>query len=231
VHRGDPLLLCEDPELPVRVKVLEAELRVFEARHGVSVLRDRTEAEILKDEIGRIRAELARAKERQEELMIRSPANGTFLLPQAQDMPGRFVRRGTPLGYVVDFSRVTVRVIVPQSDVDKVRNNTLKVETRLGEAVNKTISSSLEREVPAATRDLPSLALSLEGGGSIALDPREGREVQAFQKLFQFEIVLSGVTVNRVGERVFVRFEHAPEPMASRLYRNIRRMLLERFDV
>jgi putative peptide zinc metalloprotease protein len=231
VHRGNPLVLCEDPELAARVEVLKAQLREFESRHRASMVTDLTEANILKDKIDSIRSELVRAQERQEELLIRSSTDGTFLMPQAEDLPGRFVRRGTPLGYVVDFSQVIVRVVVSQSDVDRVRKNTRKVEARLSEAVDRTIPSLLVREVPAASKELPSLALSLEGGGDIALDPREAGEPQSFEKMFQFDIALSGVEVRRFGERVFIRFEHDPEPLASRWRWSIRRMLLRRFDI
>ena len=231
VHRGDPLVHCENPEVAARVMMLEAQLREFEARHRMRERIDLTEAEILKDEIERIKGELQWTRERQKDLLIRSPLDGTVLLPEAEDLPHRFVRRGMPLGYVIDFSRITLRVVVPQSDVDRIRNNTRKVEARLAERIQDIIPCSVVREVPEASKDLPSLALSLEGGGGIALDPRESQELKAFEKLFHFEVTLTGRTVNRIGERVFVRFEHDPEPLASRWYRSIRRMLLNRFNV
>jgi putative peptide zinc metalloprotease protein len=231
VHKGDPLVLCENPEVSAKVLMLEAQLREFEARHRAREHLEDTEAEILKDEIERIKGELEWTRERQKDLLIRSPLDGTFLLPDAEDLPHRFVRRGMPLGYVMDFSRTTVRVVVHQSDVDSIRNNTRKVEARLAEHIQDSIPCSVIREVPEASKDLPSLALSLEGGGDFALDPREPREPKAFEKLFHFEITLSGVTVNRIGERVFVRFEHDPEPLASRWYRGFRRILLRRFNV
>lgn len=231
VHRGDPLVLCENPDLATRVAVLEAQLREFEARHRLKERMDLTEAEILKDEIERIKGELKWTRQCQDELLIRSPLDGIFILPDAQDLPNRFVRRGMPLGYVVDFSRVIVRVVVSQSDVARVRSNTRKVEARLAECIWDSVPSLVVRDVPEASKDLPSLALSLEGGGNIALDPREFQTPKAFENLFHFEVTLTGVTPNKVGERVYIRFEHDPEPLASRWYRSIRRMLLGKFDI
>ncbi len=60
---------------------------------------------------------------------------------------------------------------------------------------------------------------------------RKGEAPKAFEKLFHFEIVISGSELKTIGERVFVRFEHEPEPLAYRLYRNVRRTLLSRFSV
>ena len=101
---------CDAPDLNAEMRVLEASLREVDARLRVSFMTDRTETEILKDEMGRVQAKLARAQERMSEMIVRSPASGNFLLLQAEDWPGRFARRGTPLGYVVDFSRTIVRV-------------------------------------------------------------------------------------------------------------------------
>ena len=85
--------------------------------------------------------------------------------------------------------------------------------------------------MPAASKELPSLALSLEGGGSLALDPMEKEEIKAFEKLFHFEIMIKGLPVKTIGERVYVRFEHDPQPLVFRCYRSIRRILLSKFSV
>jgi putative peptide zinc metalloprotease protein len=179
----------------------------------------------------RVRAKLARAEERMSEMIVRSPASGTFLLPQAEDWPGRFVHRGTPVGYVVDFSKTVVRVIVNQADVEHIRHRTRRVEARLVESLPTVTAAYIEREVPAASRDLPSIALSVQGGGSVALDPKETRNPKAFEKLFHFDILLPGVQARGIGERVFVRFVHTPEPLSSRWHRAIRRVLLRRLNV
>ena len=231
VSRGDPLIFCDAPDLKAEMKVIEASLREVDARLRISLVTDRTQTEILKDEMGRVQAKLARAQERMSEMIVRSPASGTFLLPQGEDWPGRFVRRGTPLGYVVDFSRTVVRVVVNQADVDHIRHRTVRVEARLVESMPSVVPALVTREVPAASRDLPSMALSVQGGGSVALDPKETRNPQAFEKLFQFDLVLPTVKAKGIGERVFVRFVHTPEPLSARWHRAIRRVLLRRLNV
>ncbi len=231
VSRGDPLFFCDAPDLNAEMRVLEASLREVDARLRVSFMTDRTETEILKDEMGRVQAKLARAQERMSEMVVRSPASGNFLLLQAEDWPGRFVRRGTPLGYVVDFSRTIVRVVVNQADVEHIRHRTVRVEARLVESLPSVVPGFVAREVPAASKDLPSLALSVQGGGTVALDPKETRNPQAFEKLFQFDIVLPATKAQGIGERVFVRFVHTPEALSARWHRAIRRVLLRRFNV
>lgn len=231
VKQGDLLVRCRNPELDAEAAELEARLREYDYRHRLSVTQNRIEAEILADEILRIKAELEKKHSEKADLLIRSPYDGVFLLPEADDLPDRFVRRGMPLGYVIDFSRVTARVVVPQQSVDQVRLNTRRVAARLAQSVDENVPARINRVVPAASDDLPSLALSLEGGGTLALNPMERNTPKAFETLFHFEILLPGVDVQTIGERVFVRFEHDPEPVAYRLYRTLRRTLLRKFSV
>ncbi len=231
VNEGDVLITCDDPELMANVKIFEARLNELKAQLRAAVQKDRTEAGIVRDEIDRVEGELRLAREKQNDLLIRSPAGGVFIVQQEEDLPGRFVRRGTPIGYVVDFPRVTVRSVVPQSRINDVRSHTMKVEARLSENIASVLPASIIRQVPAASKELPSLALSVEGGGAIALDPREKDGPRAFETIFQFDIELTAATVHRIGERVYVRFEHDPEPLGFRWYRNIRRLFLRRFDV
>ncbi len=99
------------------------------------------------------------------------------------------------------------------------------------ESLATVVPAVIKREVPAASKDLPSLALSVQGGGAVALDPKETKTPQAFEKLFHFDIPLTGVPARGIGERVYVRFEHTPESLTARWYRDIRRLLLRRFNV
>lgn len=230
VKPGDPLIVCEDPEVATKTRVLQGQLAEYQARYRQAMVSSLTEAKIIGDEVERLEAELDRARERQEDLIIRSPEAGFFLLAQPEDLPGQFVRRGTPLAYVVDFSQIVGRVIVPQEEIELVRARTRGVEVRLAGRFDAVWPARILREVPEATKELPSMALSLEGGGKIALDPQNKETPEAFTKLFQFEIELPPQVVDRVGERLYVRFLHPPEPLAFRWYRQLRRLMLEKFD-
>ena len=88
------------------------------------------------------------------------------------------------------------------------------------------------REVPGATDQLPSMTLSLQGGGRIALDPAKQGDSRTLQKLFVLDLQLpAGQGVNKLGSRIFVRFEHPPEPLGQQWYRSVRRLFLKKFNV
>lgn len=231
VLKGEPLIFCEAPELRAELKVLQAVLSELEARYRLSFVTNITEAQVLRERMVSAKAKLARAEERFGEMVVRSPAGGILLMPKAGDLPGSFVHKGMPMGYVVDFSRTVVRVVVNQADVDHIRYRTRKVEARLAASVDTVYPAGIEREVPGASNELPSMSLSPEGGGDVVLDPRETQKPRSFEKLFYFDISLGSAKVRGIGERVYVRFEHDPEPPAFRFYRSLRRLLLKKFGV
>ncbi|MCK9174453.1 MAG: HlyD family efflux transporter periplasmic adaptor subunit [Desulforhopalus sp.] len=231
VEPGTLLMQIEDPEVDVEVDVLHARLTEYHVRYEVSLSGDRSEAALIKEEVGRIEAELARARERQQALHVKSSNHGLFFLENEVDLPGHYVRRGTLLGYVLDQNKIRVRVVVPQADIEQVRGDIREVEVRLADQIDQVLPATVIREVPEASDVLPSMVLSLEGGGPFVLDPRSSDRPRSIERLFQFDIQLDNSPIDKVGERVYVRFEHKPEPLAWRWYRGLRRLLLRRFTL
>jgi putative peptide zinc metalloprotease protein len=232
VEAGDPLIECSDPLLPAQIRVLESKLDELQATYDAQIIEDRVKAQITKEEMHNITGKLKDAKEREGELTVKSPGSGVFIVPVPEDLPGRFAKRGELLGYVLDPSSVTARVVVYQADADLVRSQTRDVRVRLPENIPDTVPATLLREVPAATDQLPGRALAQEGGGKIAIDPRDRLGIKAFQKLFLFDIELPNFKgLYNVGGRLYVRFDHGYEPLAYRWYRLIRQVFLRRFNV
>jgi len=232
VKSGNPLIECSDPLLPARIRVLECKLAELKATYDTQALSDRVQAQMTIEEMKLVTGELDDARKRSADLTVRSSADGIFLSPMAQDLPGRFVRRGELLGYVLDRSTITARVVVSQSDIDFVRQRTSEVKIRFAERIAETLPAVIKREVPAATDQLPSRTLSQQGGGEIAIDPRDTLGVKAFQKIFLFDIEFpEHAGLYNVGGRVYVRFDHGWEPLIWRWDRSIRQLFLKRFNV
>lgn len=227
-----PLIYCRSEEIETDVRELKAKLREYTARYDDKRISSRTEAQILQDEIIRIRGELTYVEEQFSSLTIKSPVAGIFLLNErVKDLHGRFTQRGTVLGYIVDPDNVGVRVVLRHSDVEHLRT-TQKVIARLAENIKEDIPAVIKRTIPAASKKLPGLALSVEGGGEFALDPLSETGDEAFETLFHLDLSLpGGAYASNIGERVYVRFELNPEPVFRRIYRAVRRLFLSQFDV
>ncbi len=232
VEKGQILIRCTDPLLDARLKVVEAQMRALKARYDAETYLDRVRARITKEEMGTVLANLNRIVERKRELDIRSNASGIFILPGAEDLPGRYVNQGDLLAYVLSGDRYTIRTVVSQSDVDLVRRRNRGVQVRLAERLNETHEASIRREVPGAEAKLPSTVLGMAGGGEFAVAPWDQEGLQAMENLFHFEMELSpDVGQLRVGGRVYIRFDHGSVPLATQWYRSLRQLFLKRFNV
>ena len=231
VREGSPLIVAEDPALAPRMRVLEAQLHLLQVRSQVEQLDDRARWQRTEDEIKATSAQLKEARTQIRDLTILSPTSGTFVLPAAQDLPDRFVRKGQQIGYVVPDAMVTARVLVSQDHVDLVRTRTERVEVKLAGRVYDTFEASIVRESPAASTKLTNLAMSSIGGGQAAVDPHESKTPKTLNSWFEFELELPATQAFVLGEHVYVRFEHGTEPVAWRLYRSVRQLFMRRFSV
>ena len=136
VAPGQALLRLEDPLLASRLRVLEAEVRELRLRFAALNMADRAEANIIQEQLNHAEADLALHRRRAGELVVRSPAQGRFYLPRAADLAGRFIGKGTTLGYVADPQRPILRVLVPQDVIDLVRQRTEAVQVRCADRLS-----------------------------------------------------------------------------------------------
>lgn len=232
VKKGDILIRCRDSQLEASVKVLRAELRSIQARYDAEVYENRVQASITKEEIANVRANLESDERKLSNLIIRSPGDGVFILPDADDMPGRYVRQGDLVAYVLDLCNPLVRVVVSQRDVDLVRERNRGVDIRFAENLRCVYPSVIKRQVPGVVEYLPSAILSSAGGGEIAVDPSDSEGLKPLDQLFQFDVEpVTGIDGFKIGGRVYVRFNHGFEPLAFQWYRSIRQLFLKRFNV
>jgi len=229
VQAGEPLLITEEPGLDAELKVLAAQIAAAEAR-AAERLRAPAERKVIDEELRYLRGRRSELEARRAALVIRSPAAGMVILPGADDLPGRFVTRGEFLGYVVDLARPALRVPVPEARIDLVRQRRLAVRVRFASHSERVYPAVVRQLAPAASRELPSAVLTVDGGGAIARDPAARDELRAFEPYFMLDLEVPGVPRRYVEERALVRFEHPPEPLAARWYRALRRLLLRRFD-
>jgi putative peptide zinc metalloprotease protein len=231
VAQGDPLVRSFAPALQGNLQLAQARVEELEAEYGADLVADKAKADITRKKLQTEKAALALAREQAADLIVNARRSGVFVSPQAADMPGRYFRKGELLGYVLGTSQRYLRVVVPQDDIDAMRVESDRVLARLIDLPDVLAEGRIVRQVPAGETSLPSRALAMEGGGQIATDPRESKAPKALQRMFQFDIAIEGIpNLGTFGERAYVRFDHAMEPLGRRWYRAIRQLFLARFD-
>lgn len=231
VLKGTPLIRCSNQELNAKIGIAKGRVLELTARIRITQSESKLiESQLIKEEILRLKQQLNRLDEQRQSLLIRSPSDGIFYLSREDHLQGRILSRGEELGYILRTGEYRARVLVGQEYIDSVRGDVQDVSVRFSEQFNQVFPATLIREIPSAHRELPSMALSVEGGGVFALDPKSPQIPKAFEAFFQFEIAMERAPAFRVGERVYVRFRHSPEPVGYRWLREGRRVLLERLD-
>jgi putative peptide zinc metalloprotease protein len=232
VSENQAVIECEDPLLTARADLLEARLRELRARHTSELQSDLVEAEGIGEKIRTAEAEYALVRTRLDALTLRSPGNGRLIIPQAAGLEGSYIHKGDIIAWVTDGNTDNARVVVPQTRGNLVRTHTSGVEVRIAGHLDRAITASITREVPAATGRLPSMALGSRGGGRIAVDPADETGTRALQKVFQFDLALAEPLPSpQFGQRVQVRFDHGSEPLARQWQRSLRQLFLGRFGV
>jgi putative peptide zinc metalloprotease protein len=232
VKPGDVLIRCREPDLETEVRALEAQLHELDARYRSLWQEQRVKATLVLEQRRYVEEELVRARERSSELLIRSHAEGVFVLPQAENLRGRFIHKGQMVAHVVSRDMITVRSIIPQQDIDLVRKSTRQVLVRLIERRSDVEPANVSRIVPSASDQLPSPALGSQGGGQLALDPTDKEGRKAVQRFFQVDVRLpaNGHPVH-VGGRAYIRFDHGWTPLGWQWYRDARQLFLSRLNV
>jgi putative peptide zinc metalloprotease protein len=232
VAKDQPLLRGTDPFLNAQIAVYQAQLAEFYARYNAQPLHERVKRKTLLDEIKRVKGDLNQAEDKLEKCLVRSPAQGKFILTDAQNLPGRFVKQGDVLGYIFSDHRPRIRAVVTQADIGLVREKVSGVAFRLTERLDRCLNTTIERIVPAADQNLPAKALGTAGGGVVAVDPSDPEGLRALESLFQLDLRLpDDVEDPHIGGRVYVRFDHGRMPLAMQWYRSLRQLFLRKFYV
>ena len=228
VNKDRAILQLENLELEARRQSLQARLVETQARQQQVFLRDRSRADVLKTQVSAIEADIKDVEEQLDNLRVVSTAAGVVSLPMADDLLGRYVKRGDVIGYVTGQSEVSALVAIPQRDIDVVRQGMSAIEVRLSSQPTETLAAEFLRELPQATDRLPNRILGSAAGGAVATDARDASGTQLLSNIFLVEIALPlEMPGNYLGQRIHVRFVHQDESIGNRLVRRLNQFLLQ----
>jgi putative peptide zinc metalloprotease protein len=232
VEVNQVLVRCEDPLLHARARQLRARTVELNALHASQRRSDRVAARITEEELRVINADLANLEERIEEFDIRSPLAGKFIVPRSRDLPGNFINQGDIIGYLITPRAKSVHMAIPQDDVGMLRTHIESIQVRLADRLDEVFPATIVRQVPGGTNQLPSAALGSEGGGVLAIDPRDSSGTRTLETVFVYELELPpGTVAAPIGMRVYVRIDHGSEVLARQWYRRLRQVFLRTLNV
>jgi len=228
VEENETIISMENEDLHTKVRVLQAQVKEALALYEANIT-DKNLAEVLRGDYQYVLSQYERAKDRQKQLEIVARYSGTLIIPEHENLTGRFVGRGKILGYIVDYKKLPINVMVGKNDIERVINNTNDIEVRFVSHLEDVYAGFITRIMPAASKNLVSPVLSVGGGGLIALDPGDPNKSTTFQDYYHVEIEVPNTSKTTIDERVYVMFKHDAEPVFKRWYRVIRRVFLRNF--
>ena len=237
VRAGDLVLQLANPKLQsalarqvARVAALETEL--YQALPAGDARAGDAQAEL-----AAAQSEHERLVERVQALALRARVDGRVALPEAADLPRRFIAQGHLLGQVLTDQPTMVRVAVPESQASELRGAPSTLSVRLAASPAVAHAASLVRDSVGAVLRLPSAALSARHGGDVQTDPRDADDLTPLHPVVLLDVRLAPVFApggerisERIGERAWIRFDAGLLPPAWQLARALRRQVLQRFN-
>ena len=232
VEKGTALLMMEDPLLLTELAVARAKGAEAQARYNVEHFVNPVQSDLLLQQLEYERKSLERVSERYQKLVIYSETRGVLTVTKSQDMAGQYFKKGELLGYLMDREQLIARVAVAQENIDLVRNRFSSVALRYADSIPDDYQVKVLRETPSGLSELPSAALSQNGGGHIPIDPNDSKGLKTLERVFFVDLSLPAHAIPAAfGGRVYVRFDHLSEPLLRQFYRRVRQLFLSRFHV
>ena len=234
VNPGQVLAVLDDPVLLAKQAEAHSRLLGLRVQYFNTLQSDRLQAQNFSEALAHAEAEITHIDTRIAQLEMRSQLAGRMVITRQDDLPGTFLKRGQPLGYVFAPGAVVVRAVVADEDAALVRLRTRGATVWLDERPGALISGRVTRDVPAATFKLPSAALADQNGGSVPTDPADNDHLRTLQPVFTVDVTLSEYAtehaIERIGGRAWVRFDFGFEPLALQWARAAGQLLLKHFE-
>ncbi len=229
VKKGQILAECQDVQLDYDIELFAAQIREYQHKENAAFATDPIEARIIHERLTELVEGHKEKLVKKAKLTLRSPTAGKFIVPKAKNLPGRFLRQGDLMAYVLPADN-KVRVMVSQEDIDIITEKTSRIELFFAPNLQTRYEGQLLSENPQSTLFLPSKVLSTAGGGKILTDPDDTSGRRMLEEMFQLDIAIdTPLKKPFIGSRVYIRFHHGCEPAAPRWYRALQQLFLKQF--
>ena len=232
IKKGDVVLHLNDDTLEAKARVARAKLIELQSQFRAERESDLVKAEITKEEYRIAQSELEHLDTKIQAMTVKAAKSGQILLPDADDLPGQYLRHGEIIGYILDDQPPTIRMAIGQDNIGQLRERIAGIKVRLSNRPDEQLDAAILRFTPEATNKLFSPALATMGGGKIQVDPAQSKELMTLEKIFWIDLKFSPKEKRiPLGTRVFVRINHGGEPVSKQWYRRIRQAFLRQFNV
>jgi putative peptide zinc metalloprotease protein len=234
VTAGTPLLRLSNPELSLEMRRAEARLSEVKMQLLQAMSFDGVDVKPLLFQRQSIEERILLLKQRQEDLIMKSPIDGIWVAPEIEQVIGRWLVRGSSLGRVIHPGGFEFISPVLQDDVDRLFANEIgSSEVRLFGMAEAGIEVTSMDIIPVEKRQLPSRALGWSGGGDIPVTQEDEQGATTAEPFFEVRSKLgsSGDAHLLHGRSGKIRFDLKAEPLLPRWIRRLRQLLQRRYQL
>ncbi|WP_108258389.1 site-2 protease family protein [Mangrovicoccus ximenensis] len=231
VEAGQVLMRLEAPLVDAEIAVLRSQAAELGALLRAT-LDDPVSTRGFRAELAHVEARLARAEERAGSLVLRAGEGGIFLAHDTGALVGRFIGRGQSPGFVSTLDASLIEAALPAVEFDILRSRLSRAEARPAWDLAQVSDAEVLLIEPGTTRQLHSAALAVPGGGRFSLSPAGQEDLTVLEDIFHVRLATPPEwRPQRIGDRVFLRFDLGREPLGLQAFRQLRRVFMKRFDV
>ena len=232
VEKGDALLSLRNGELAFRIQEVQASLRQVQATRQKALLSSRADLRSIDSLESTFLQQLNRLRQDEQRLVLRAEIGGRWSAPQLRDFQGMWIRRGTPLGQLLDDRAFVFTSVVSQQEVSRVFSDAIRSsKVRLAGQAGVDLEVLSMTRVQAELTRLPSISLGFAGGGEVAVDVRESSGAIAAESFYEVRMEVAGGAALYHGRSGRVRFRLEPEPLLRQGYRRLRQLLQRRYQL
>ncbi len=233
VREGDVLLELSNPELHHAVEATRAALSEVDARLRQSLARQIANQLPLEARRAVLAEQLARLHQQIDDLKVTARINGRWSAPGVDELVGRWLPRGSPLGLVLDPARFEFVAVVQQEDADRLfRSELASAQVRLHGQTADTLDVRQFRIIPGDSRTLPTPILGWLGGGEIPTDKDDTEGRRTAKPFFEVRASLpaEAPVVLADGQLGRMRFRLPASPLLEQGWRRLRQLIQQRYQ-
>jgi putative peptide zinc metalloprotease protein len=234
VEPGTPLIALHNFELERELDTVLARQRELQVLWRQALHQSGRELAAIEQAQEALLARQQRLEARVAGLVVRSPVAGIWTAPRSADLKGAWLERGAAVGHVVAGDRFVFSAIVSQRLVSRLfADETSRGRIRLAGQSRQAVPVERLVFIQAEQDRLPSAALSVAAGGSLAFDTTDREGTRAAESFFEVRAypVFDHTVEARHGSTGTLRLQLPPEPLLQRVTRSLRQLFQAHFTL
>lgn len=228
VEAGQPLFQLINSNTEAELIFLQNKIHELDTLDHLFRATDRNQADFYRDQAAAVRQEWQNLHRESESMLVLSPISGRFQKLSLNNLQGRYISKGEPLGEIMSPQNMTVLMVISEEEMKEIAQFSAAKVRLLGPGAQVYDIAKID-SIPAAINALPTAFLGSLHGGSLPVDSRDPEGIKLLRPMFQIALHLTEPVVTPVsGMRVKVKLTTGGLPLSTLLYRHLVQLLQER---